>query len=69
MSREGCVHLSKVQDNPLDRLLTFWFRRISLISPTQYNDPRDDSHFKIEEPVYLVLRGTTKPVLNLKHLL
>ena len=56
MSREGCVHLSKVQDNPLDRLLTFWFRRISLISPTQYNDPCDDSHYILHDTLILAVR-------------
>ena len=56
MSREGCVHLSKVQDNPLDRLLTFWFRRISLISPIQRNDPCDDLHYILHDTLILAVR-------------
>ena len=56
MSREGCVHLSKVQHSFLGRLLTFWFRRISLISPIQHNDPCDDSHYILHDTLILAVR-------------
>lgn len=56
MSREGCVHLHRVQDNPLRRLRTFWFRRISLISPIQRNDPFDDSHYILHDTLILAVR-------------
>ena len=56
MSREDDVHLSKVQDNPLDRLLTFWFRRISLISPIPCNDPCDDSLYVLHDALILAVR-------------
>ena len=56
MSREGCVHLPRVQDNFLGRLRTFWFRRISLISPIQLNDPYDDSHYILHDTLILAVR-------------
>ena len=56
MSREVCVHLSGVQDNPPDRLLTFWFRRISLISPIQRNDPCNDSLYILHDTLILAVR-------------
>ena len=57
MSREGYVHLSGVQDNPPDRLrYLFWFRRVSLISPIQRNDPYDDSHYILHDTLILAVR-------------
>ena len=56
MSREGCVHLPRVQHSFLGRLLTFWFRRISLISPIRRNDPYDDSHYILHGTLILAVR-------------
>ena len=56
MSREDRVHLQKIQDNHLCRLRTFWFRRISLISPVQRNDPCNDSHYILHDTLILAVR-------------
>lgn len=45
MDREGYVHLHRRGWSLRRRLRTFWFRRNSLISPIQHNDPYDDSHY------------------------
>ena len=56
MSREGCVHLPGTQDSHPGHLRTFWFRRISLISPIQRNDPCDDSHYILHDTLILAVR-------------
>ena len=58
MSREGCVHLPGIQDSHPGRLRTFWFRRVSLISPIQLNDPYDGSHYNHHADRYAV--GTNR---------
>lgn len=56
MSREGCVHLPGIQDNRPGRLRTFfWFRRVSLISPIQLNDPYDGSHYILHGTLILAV--------------
>ena len=56
MSRESCVHLPGIQDNHPGRLRTFWFRRVSLISPIQLNDPYDGSHYILHGTLILAVR-------------
>lgn len=56
MSREGCVHLPGIQDSHPGRLRTFWFRRVSLISPIQLNDPYDGSHYILHGTLILAVR-------------
>ena len=36
MSREDCVHLSRVQDTSPDHLRTFWFRRLHRMAPALF---------------------------------
>ena len=56
MGREAYVHLHGIQDNFPYRLRTFWFRRVSLISPVQLNDPCDDSHCVLHGILTLAVR-------------
>ena len=56
MSREDCVHLPEIQDNHPSRLRTCWFRRISLISPIQLNDPYNGSHYILHGTLILAVR-------------
>ena len=36
--------------------VTFWFRRVSLISPIQLNDPYDGSHYILHGTLILAVR-------------
>ena len=53
MGREAYVHLHGIQDNFPYRLRTFWFRRVSLISPIPCNDPYDDSLYVLHDALIL----------------
>ena len=56
MDREDCVHLHWEGWSPQCHLRTFWFRRISLISPIQRNDPYDDSHYILHGTLILAVQ-------------
>ncbi len=56
MDREGCVHLHWRGWSFQCRLRTFWFRRTSLISPIQHNDPYDDSHYILHDTLILAVQ-------------